>query len=263
MHMTEKTDLTYSSYLALDEILGAQRPVSDSHDETLFIVVHQVYELWFKQTLHEMAELQLELAGGFTAHAMRTLHRLLRIMKLAAAQMDVLETMTPAQFSAFRGKLGTSSGFQSAQFREIEAVLGRRDERILLGQPEGDPARDRIAAAMAKPSLYDSLITYLYLRGYEVPKDKLHRDVTEQLEPSEDLQSLLLRVYQDDTGAAQLCERMVDLDESIQEWRYRHLKMVERTIGARPGTAGSSGGGYLRASLAPCFPDLWAIRSAM
>ncbi|MFB9204756.1 tryptophan 2,3-dioxygenase [Nonomuraea spiralis] len=259
--MREDTVLTYSSYLALEEILQAQRPVSESHDETLFIIVHQVYELWFKQLLHEFAELQLELAGGFTAHAMRTLHRSLKLMRLAVSQMDVMETMTPFQFATFRGKLGTSSGFQSAQFREIEAVMGRRDERMLLGQQEGTPARGRIEAAMSRPTLYDSLLTYLYLRGYEVPQDRLHRDVRLPLEPSEALQDLLLRVYTDDTGAAQLCERLVDLDECMQEWRYRHLKMVERTIGARPGTGGSSGGEYLRASLAPSFPDLWAVRS--
>ncbi|NUO97729.1 MAG: tryptophan 2,3-dioxygenase [Nonomuraea sp.] len=261
--MRENTVLTYSSYLALEDILAAQRPVSESHDETLFIIVHQVYELWFKQLLHEFSVLQLELAGGFTAHAMRTFHRVLKVMKLAVTQMDVMETMTPFQFAAFRGRLGSSSGFQSAQFREIEAMLGRRDERMLLGQPEDSPARARIEAAMSKPSLYDSLLTYLYLRGYEVPQDRLHRDVRLPLEPSEELQALLLRVYRDDTGAAQLCERFVDLDEGVQEWRYRHLKMVERIIGARPGTGGSSGGEYLRGQLAPSFPDLWAARSRL
>jgi tryptophan 2,3-dioxygenase len=256
--------LTYASYLALDEILEAQRPRSDEHDEMLFVVVHQVYELWFKQLLHEFAHLQRVLANGETAHALHTLRRSLTILKVVVAQIDVLETMTPRQFTSFRARLDASSGFQSAQFREVEAVLGRRDPRVFKHYPAGSGQRDRIEAAMTRPSLFDSFLAYLVVHDYQVPHECLHRDVSLPLEPSKDLQGVLLKVYQDDAGAAQICERLVDLDEGIQEWRYRHVKMVERTIGDKSGTGGSSGAAYLRTTLfTPLFPDLWAVRSEL
>jgi tryptophan 2,3-dioxygenase len=256
--------LTYSSYLALDEILGAQRPRSDEHDEMLFIVIHQVYELWFKQTIHELGYLQRRLELGDTAHALATLKRVLTILKTVVAQIDVLETMTPRQFTSFRRRLEAASGFQSAQFRELEAVLGRRDERVLDHHPPKSPARERIHAAMARPALFDSLLRYLVTQGYEMPREAIERDVRTTWEPSAAVQQVLLRVHRDDGDAAQVCERFVDLDEGVQEWRYRHVKMVERTIGASPGTGGSAGAQYLRTTLfTPAFPDLWAIRSEL
>lgn len=239
--------VTYSSYLALDEILGAQRPRSDEHDEHLFIVIHQVYELWFKQMLHELAHLQARLEAGDTAHSLHTLRRILTILKVAVAQIDVLETMTPREFTSFRTRLDSSSGFQSAQFREVEAVLGRRDRAAVAHLPEGSEGRRRIEAAMARPSLWESYLTYLAAEGYDVD--------------AADTKPALLAVYRDDGGAAQLAERLVDLDEGLQEWRYRHVKMVERTIGDKAGTGGSAGAEYLRRTLfKPVFPDLWAIR---
>ena len=251
--------LTYSSYLALDDLLGAQRPRSDEHDEMLFIVIHQVYELWFKQLLHEGAQLQERLEDGDTAHALHTLKRILTILKTIVAQIDVLETMTPRQFSQFRNRLEAASGFQSGQFRELEAVLGIRAQRSQPGL-----AGERLAAAQARPSLWDSYVRYLATQGYAVPQDVLDRDVTQPIEPSESLQDVLLAVYEHDGGAAQVTERLVDLDEGLQEWRYRHVKMVERTIGGKPGTGGSMGAAYLRSTLsAPIFPDLWAVRSRL
>jgi len=253
--------LTYTSYLALDEVLGAQRPRSDEHDEILFIVIHQVYELWFKQILHEMGYLQQRLEAGDTPHAVRTLRRILTILKLVVSQIDVLETMTPSQFTSFRARLEASSGFQSAQFRELEAVLGRRDERVFQHYPEGSAARERIANAMARPSLFDSFLRYLVGEGYPLSAE---RDVTQPLQPSPELQQVLLRVYGDDAGAANIAELLVDLDEGVQEWRYRHVKMVERTIGDKTGTGGSAGAAYLRKTLfTPVFPDLWAVRSEL
>ncbi|HZA75971.1 MAG TPA: tryptophan 2,3-dioxygenase family protein [Acidimicrobiales bacterium] len=263
--MTERSPaLTYTSYLALDDILGAQRPRSDEHDEMLFIVVHQVYELWFKELLHELAHLQRRLEAGDTPHVLHTLRRILTILKVAVAQIDVLETMTPRQFLGFRGRLEAASGFQSAQFRELEAVLGRRDPRVFEHYPPGNDARERIAAAMARPSLFDSFLRYLATQGYGVPGAALTRDVSRPLEPSDDVQQMLLAVYRDDGEPSQVAERLVDIDEGFQEWRYRHVKMVERTIGSKPGTGGSAGVGYLRTTLsAPVFPDLWAIRSEL
>ncbi len=263
--MTERSPaLTYSEYLALDEVLAAQRPRSDEHDEMLFIVIHQVYELWFKQMLHEAAHLQRRLEAADTPHVLHTLRRLLTILKVAVAQIDVLETMTPRQFLGFRDRLEAASGFQSAQFRELEAVLGARDRRVLRHYPPGGDAARRIAAAMDRPSLFDSFLRYLGAHGYDVPRPARERDVSEAWEPSPDVQQVLLAVYRDDGEPAQVAERLVDVDEGVQEWRYRHVKMVERTIGAKAGTGGSPGVAYLRSTLStPAFPDLWAIRSSL
>ena len=263
--MTDRSPaLTYHAYLALDEVLGAQRPRSDEHDEMLFIVIHQVYELWFKQMLHEAGHLQRRLEDGDTPHALHTLRRVLTILKVAVAQIDVLETMTPRQFLGFRDRLDAASGFQSAQFRELEAVLGRRDPRVVEHHPAGSAGRGRIEAAMTRPAVFDSYLRYLRVQGYEVPPAALARDVAQAREPSVEVQRVLLAVYRDDGEPAQVAERLVDLDEGMQEWRYRHVKMVERTIGTRPGTGGSPGAAYLRSTLStPVFPDLWAVRSEL
>ena len=256
--------LTYSSYLALGEVLGAQRTRSDEHDELLFIVIHQVYELWFKQLLHEGAQLQRLLEDGRTPHALHTLKRILTILKTIVAQIDVLETMTPRQFLAFRDRLEAASGFQSAQFRELEAMLGRRDESVLRHYPPGSSEQERIAAAMARPSLFDSFLRYLSGQGYELPPSALERDVTRPVEPSPDVQRALLAAYRDDGEPTQVCERMIDVDEGVMEWRYRHVQMVRRTIGDRRGTGGSPGARYLASTLLqPTFPDLWAVRTEL
>jgi tryptophan 2,3-dioxygenase len=256
--------LTYSSYLALDEVLGAQRPRSDEHDEMLFIVIHQVYELWFKQLLHEAGHLQRRLEEGDTPHVLHTLRRVLTILKVAVAQIDVLETMTPLRFLGFRDRLDVSSGFPSAQFRQLEAVLGRRERQMVEHYPEGSEARETIAAAMARPSLFDSFLCYLATQGYDVPAPTLRRNVRLPPEPSRDVQRVLLQVYREDGEPAQVAERLVDIDEGVQEWHYRLVKMGERTIGNRPGTPGSTGAAYLRTTLsAPAFPDLWAVRSEL
>jgi tryptophan 2,3-dioxygenase len=245
----EHPALTYASYLHLDELLACQEPLSEGpeHDELLFIVIHQVYELWFKVLLHEAAYLQRALDAGDTATALATMKRILTVLKTVVAQVDVLETMTPLAFASFRGRLERASGFQSAQFRELEAVLGRRDGGVLADHPPG-PARDGIEAAMARPSLYESFLVYLGLHG----------------RPSEEVRDAIVEVYRSDPTRSQVCERMVDIDEGIQEWRYRHVKMVERTIGDQPGTGGSAGVAYLRSTLFhPAFPDLWAVRSRL
>ena len=183
-----------------------------------------MYELWFKQLLHELTHLQDRLEAGDTAHALHTLKRILTILKVVVTQIDVLETMTPRQFISFRARLESSSGFQSVQFRQLEAIVG--------------------------PALFASFTEYLEGQGYE--------------NAAGDAQGAVLAAYRDDGEPAQIAERLVDLDEGLQEWRYRHVKMVERTIGDRPGTGGSTGVEYLRSTLfRPAFPDLWAIRSRL
>ncbi|HEV7193402.1 MAG TPA: tryptophan 2,3-dioxygenase family protein [Jatrophihabitantaceae bacterium] len=247
-------DVTYGSYLRLNDLLACQSPSTDQHDELLFVIIHQVYELWFKQILHEAALLQRRLEAGNSTGSLHTARRIAKILKTIVGQLDVLETMTPRQFASFRPELGSASGFQSNQFREIEAVLGRRDL-----DPAGD---ERIAAAMRRRSVWDCLLHYLALTGSDVPAAALERDTSQPWRSDPDIDAVLQSVYSDDDApAAEVCEALVDIDEGIQEWRYRHVKMVERIIGARMGTGGSAGADYLRSTLfRPAFPDLWSVR---
>ena len=257
--------MTYSSYLHLEELLAAQQPLSDGpeHDEMLFIVIHQVYELWFKQLLHEAGYLGVALEKDDLPRVYATLKRFLTILKVQVAQIDILETMSPVSFLSFRERLDTASGFQSPQFRELEFVLGRRNARM-LGHHAGTPAAARLAAMLHEPSLWDHFLHFLVRHGYVVPQALLDRDRSLPNPETPALQEQLIAIYRTRPDLAQICERFVDLDEGIQEWRYRHVKMVERTIGTKAGTGGSSGVEYLRATLfQPLFPDLWAIRSSL
>ena len=268
MPFSEASDkpLTYASYLKIDELLRLQEPLSDDpeHDEMLFIIIHQVYELWFKQIVHELMKLQEELEAGDTTSVLAILKRVLTILKTLVAQVDVLETMTPMSFNAFRDRLESASGFQSAQFREVEFLLGHKNPKILRHHPPGSPGRARLDALLGRPALQDSLLRYLDQAGYEVPGELLERDASLPHGPSRPVQEALLELYRKDPLRQMVCERLVDLDEGLQEWRYRHVKMVERTIGDKPGTGGSEGAGYLRSTLFhPFFPDLWAIRSEL
>ncbi|GAA1815026.1 tryptophan 2,3-dioxygenase [Actinomadura chokoriensis] len=256
--MADSPTMTYGGYLRLDDLLSCQEPKTRAHDELLFVVIHQVYELWFKQILHEAAQLQRRLEDGNSAGALHTARRIAKILKTVVGQLDVLETMTPRQFAAFRDVLGSSSGFQSEQFREIEAVLGRRSFPASVLRDD-----ERLRAAVSRPSVFDSLLRYLDRHGFTVPREALDRDTSTPWEPDAGVQKALLAVYADESApAAEVCEALVDVDEGVQEWRYRHLKMVERTIGAKIGTGGSAGADYLRRTLfAPAFPDLWEVRS--
>ena len=243
--------LTYSSYLRLPELLAQQQPQSQEHDEVLFIVIHQVYELWFKQVLHELDALCAALEAGQTPRALAALKRVLTILKTLVGQVDVLETMTPLSFNAFRTRLEASSGFQSAQFREIECLLGARRPGVENVYPVDSPERVRLVARLAAPTLWSHFCAYLVRQGW--PKVE-----------GEALLDQLVEVYRQNGSDAQLCERLVDLDEGLQEWRYRHVKMVERTIGTKSGTGGSSGADYLKRTLfQPLFPALWEIRSRL
>jgi tryptophan 2,3-dioxygenase len=253
--MADAAKLTYGSYLRLDDLLSCQEPLTDAHDEMLFIVIHQVYELWFKQILHETALMQRRLEDGNGAGALHTARRIAKILKTIVGQLDVLETMTPRQFASFRPELGSASGFQSNQFREVEAVLGRRDfSRAVVDA--------RLADALGRRSVFDSLLRYLAAAGYRLPAVVLERDPREPWRSDAEVQAVLNEVYgDDDSPAVEVCEALVDIDEGVQEWRYRHVKMVERIIGGRLGTGGSTGADYLRSTLfRPAFPELWEVR---
>ena len=258
--------LSYTSYLRLDELLALQEPVSEGpeHDEHLFIVIHQVYELWFKQILHEVKLLQLAMENGHTPIVAKTIKRILTILKALVAQIDILETMSPVSFASFRERLSTASGFQSFQFRELEFVLGHRRRAIVDSLPASSQARARLERILGRHSVYDSFLRFLALLGYPIPRDVLGRDLSQPYQESPAVQESLIEIYRHDPGAWQICELMVDLDERLQEWRYRHAVMVERTIGSKRGTGGSDGTAYLRSTLAKAlFPDLWAIRSEL
>ncbi len=262
--MSENYDsaLTYTSYLAVDDLLKLQKPLSEGpeHDEMLFIIIHQTYELWFKQLIHEFQQAQRALEDGNTHYALSILGRIRTIMKVCVAQVDILETMTPLQFNAFRGYLASSSGFQSSQFRKVEAILGRRDSRMAGHLPPDMQAE--IAEITSRNSIWDSFLDYLGKRGYSLPAEVIGRDKSIAYVSNAAVQDVLLKVHQTDPESAMVSERLVDIDEGIQEWRYRHVKMVERTIGHKMGTGGSSGVDYLASTLFnPVFKDLWEIRS--
>jgi tryptophan 2,3-dioxygenase len=258
--------VTYGSYLLVDDLLNLQRPRSEGpeHDELLFIVIHQVYELWFKETLHELDYVRRLFEHDDSYRAQHTLKRILTILKVMVAQLDILETMTPLEFMSFRERLEAASGFQSDQFRQLEFVLGRKSRHAVDRFPAGSRARAALERRFNEPTLWDGFLRYLAREGYAIPASELSRDVTMPIEPSPAMQEVLVTVYRKDVKNAEICERLVDLDEGVQEWRYRHVKMVERTIGAKPGTGGSSGAGYLRTTVgSPLFPDLWEIRARL
>jgi len=252
---------TYSDYLKLDHLLALQEPGTD-HDEMLFIIIHQTYELWFKEMLHELDYLQTLLARDDLPRAGHAMKRILTILKVLVAQVDILETMTPLEFLGFRERLESGSGFQSAQFRELEFTLGQKRASAVEHYPPGSAERSRLEQRYQDPTVWDWFAAFLARRGFAVPADVLNRDVTQPPAPLPAMQKTLIGIYRGDSALAEFCERLVDLDEGVQEWRYRHVKMVERTIGTKPGTGGSSGAEYLRTTLLrPVFPDLWAIRT--
>ena len=258
--------VTYQSYLRLDVLLSLQVPRSEGpeHDEMLFIVIHQVYELWFKELLHELDHVAELFRTDKPHRAQHTLKRILTILKVLVAQLDILETMTPLEFLSFRARLEAASGFQSNQFRQIEFLLGAKNETALSRFPEGGPARQALEQRYQAPTIWDAFLHYLSREGYPVPASHLARDYTQPVLPSPEIQEILVDLYRRDVKSAEICERLVDLDEGLAEWRYRHVRMVERTIGAKLGTGGSRGAAYLQSTIGRnLFPDLWEIRSRL
>ncbi len=256
-------DLTYADYLHLDELLALQKPRSEpeEHDELLFIVVHQAYELWFKLMLHELDRIKEELAAGRLYPAISTFKRVRTIMKVMVEQIDIVETLTPMSFGSFRDRLEHASGFQSSQFRELEFVLGYKRADMLRYQRAGTPAYDRLVRRLNEPSLVDAFYTFLEHYGVTIPEALRQRDRTQPTLADTTVEEGLLRLYKTRPDLEILFELMTDFDEGFQEWRYRHIKLVERSIGSKHGTGGSLGVEFLKRSLFhPIFPDLWAIR---
>ncbi len=261
--MSHGNELTYATYLHLDELLGLQRPRYEppEHDETLFIIVHQAYELWFKLQLHELEKIKQDFVRNDLYGAIATFKRVRTIMKVMVEQVDIVETLTPMSFNSFRARLEHASGFQSLQFREFEFVLGyKRADMLRYCKPE-TPGYERLLARLNEPSVVDCFYTFLEFHGVAIPAELRARSVTEPTVPDARVQEGLLRLYKTHHDLEILFELMTDFDEGFQEWRYRHIKLVERTIGSKRGTGGSLGVEFLKKSLFhPVFPDLWAIR---
>ncbi len=257
--------LTYGGYLHLDRLLDAQHPLSDHHDEMLFIVQHQVTELWLKLLSHELRSALTLLADDDLAPALKRLARVKHIQKQLFEQWSVLATLTPVEYVQFRDVLGPASGFQSAQYRAVEFLLGNKNP-AMLGVFEHDPdLHERLAADLAAPSLYDEFLRWLARHGHPVPADRVERDWTQPYEPSDGVVEVLATVYADPEHhwqAYETAEELVDVEESFQLWRFRHVKTVERIIGGKRGTGGSSGVGFLRRALdLTFFPELLAVRT--
>ena len=256
-------DLTYTSYLRLDRLLELQEPRAqpEEHDELLFIVIHQVYELWFKLLLHELDRIKRDFTANDLFGAIATFKRARTVMKTLVGQLDILETMTPMSFAGFRNRLETASGFQSAQFRALEFVLGQKRADLLKGFESRPAEYAALERRLKERSLVDHFYDLLQHRGVGIPGELRTRDVTLPAVTNEAVQDGLHRLYREQPDVAILLELMTDFDEGLQEWRYRHVKLTERTIGNKAGTGGSSGIEFLKATLfKPVFADLWMIR---
>lgn len=261
------SSITYSGYLALDDLLAAQHPLSEEHDEMLFVIIHQTKELWLKQILHEVALAQSLIRSGNLVPAYKSLARVSRIQSVMTMSWDILATMTPADYLGFRGVLGSSSGFQSDQFRRLESMLGLKDSRFLRFHEERPEAWNALKAAIDAPSLYDDALSQLAKAGLPVPAEVLNRDVSQPYAASEAVENAWLEVYRDTEKwwpLYQLAEKLVDLDDALLTWRHKHVVTVERIIGRRRGTGGTDGVGYLTETLQRrCFPELWALRTRL
>ena len=258
---------SYGDYLKLDRLLSAQQPVSDPphHDELLFIIQHQTTELWLKLVLHELVSAQALLAADDLRPALKRLARVKHIQRTLTEQWSVLATLTPAEYAEFRDALGPASGFQSFQYRAVEFALGNKNRDMLSIFRHDEEAQAALADLLARPSVYDEFLRFLARRGHAVPASLLERDVTAAHTFTPELVPVIRAIYEDahtHWEAYEASEELIDLEENFQLWRFRHLKTVERTIGAKRGTGGSSGTAFLRAALdLTFFPELLAVRT--
>jgi tryptophan 2,3-dioxygenase len=258
-------DLNYGSYLQLDRLLSAQSPVSEHHDEMLFIIQHQTTELWIKLVIHELRSAMRLIAADDLAPALKRLARIKHIQKQMTDQWSVLATLTPSEYSQFRGLLGHASGFQSLQYRLLEFLLGNKNPGMLAVFRHDPTAQQQLDEALHAPSLYDEFLLFLSRRGYEIPQRLVQRDWSVPHSLDHDLVQVFVGVYADPESqwdVYETCEELVDIEDTFQTWRFRHLKTVERIIGYKRGTGGSSGVSFLKRALdLTFFPELWAVRT--
>ena len=257
--------MTYGSYLGLDRLLDAQHPVSDHHDEMLFIIQHQTTELWLKQLIHELNSARELFARDDLREALKRIARIKKIQDVMTQQWAVLATLTPTEYAQFRGELGNSSGFQSVQYRAVEFALGNKNERMLQVFASSPSDQAMLAAELARPTLYDEFLRFAARRGLPIPASVLNRDVREPYRPHAELVPVIQTIYEDPQAYWDLyeaCEDLVDLEDNFQFWRFRHLKTVTRTIGMKTGTGGSTGAGFLQCALElTFFPELYTVRT--
>ncbi|MBY4205990.1 tryptophan 2,3-dioxygenase [Rhodococcus fascians] len=259
--------MSYGSYLDLDTLLSAQKPVStpEHHDELLFIIQHQTTELWLKLVLHETLAARAAFDADDIGTALKCVARVKHIQKTLTEQWSVLATLTPTEYSQFRDFLGNSSGFQSHQYRAVEFVLGNKNAGMLTVFESDPAAHELLSTLLHEPSLYDAFWQSLARQGYDVPASALDRDVTTAYTFNEDLMPLIKFVYENHTehwAVYEAFEELVDLEENFQLWRFRHMRTVLRTIGMKSGTGGSSGVGFLQKALElTFFPELLAVRT--
>jgi tryptophan 2,3-dioxygenase len=265
MHVDLAGRRTYAEYLKLDLLLAAQQPVTREHDEVAFIVIHHVQELWLKLIAHEVEAAMAAIRADHLAPAFKSLARVTRIQEQLIAAWDVLSTMTPADYLAFRSALGPASGFQSYQYRLVEFRLGAKDAGMVLPHRHDPPAYAKLTAALNEPSLYDEALRILARRGLPVPKEVLERDFSQAYVSNPKVRDVWLSIYRNAQAhfdLYELAEELVDVEDWFQQWRFRHMKTVERIIGYKPGTGGSSGVGYLKTALEHSFfPELWEVRT--
>lgn len=261
--------LTYSSYLHVPELLSLQRELSrpPHHDELLFIVSHQVYELWFKQMLHEAAAVCEWLDRDEPLRAAQLFDRIFAILHLLIEQIPLLETMFAVDFAQFRGNLRPASGFQSVQFRRLEFLFGAKNPRLVAMVGEDEESRRELEAALAQPTLYDHFLHHLARQGFAIPEAVLGRDVRQVHQADDGVTRALVELYEHgDRHYPQfrLAEHLLQLDERFSLWRFHHVKMVERMIGSQAGTGGSSGVRYLSGTLGlKFFPEIWLVRDKL
>lgn len=261
------SELTYGQYLGLDRLLTSQSPRSPHHDEMLFIIQHQVSELWMKLIIHELKAAIGLLEQDDVNSCLKVLSRVKHVQGQLFAQWAVLETLTPSEYMQFRDTLGRSSGFQSAQYRTIEFLLGNKNADMLKVFDHDPVAREGLRAALEAPSLYEVFLQYLERRGHAVPASCVRRDFTQPHVSEPALVPVFKRIYEQTSTywpEYHLCEQLVDVEESFQLWRFRHMKTVERIIGHKTGTGGSSGVGFLRRALdLTFFPELLQVRTVL
>ena len=260
-------DMSYGDYLHLDAVLSAQHPLSPDHNEMLFIVQHQTSELWMKLMLHELSAAVAHVAANELPAAFKMLARVSKIMEQLVHAWDVLATMTPPEYSAIRPYLSASSGFQSAQYRRIEFMLGNKNAAMLKPHAHRPDLLASVQAAYESPSLYDESLRLLARRGIKVPDDQIARDWTQARAANDAVKNAWLTVYRDPAkhwDLYQLGEELVDLEDAFRLWRFRHVTTVERIIGFKRGTGGTEGVGYLRKMLdVVLFPELWSLRTEL
>jgi tryptophan 2,3-dioxygenase len=267
IHWDLERGMSYSQYLQLDKVLASQKPLSGQHDEMLFIIIHQASELWMKLCLHELAATRAQIKGDDLEPAFKMLSRVARIQAQLIQSWDVLGTMTPADYSRFRDSLGQSSGFQSWQYRLLEFMLGNKDARMISVHANDKPTHALLRQELATPSLYDESLRLLARRGFDIPRERTERDWTQPYEAHPAVEAAWLAIYHDSSkhwDLYELAEKLVDLEVRLQQWRYAHMKTVERIIGFKRGTGGSSGVGYLEHVLRKgFFPELISLRTSI